>query len=492
VPETCDGSLDEDCDGTVDEDCGCTDGDTRPCGSNVGECSAGTETCTGGAWNGICDGEIGPTAEVCDNLDNDCDGNTDENLSRATTCGIGECSGNTGAETCTAGTWGGDTCDPLAGATVETCDNLDNDCDGSTDENLSRATTCGVGECSGNTGAETCTAGTWGGDTCDPLAGATAETCDNLDNDCDGSTDENLNCEAQCSDYNDEGQCNNDPKCRWHKKKGCIDDTTCTPTQEGPPGDPTCSDGADNDCDSLVDGSDPDCIQTETGCFDGIDDDNDGMTDCADSDCAGATNGSCGTGQPGECSTGTLTCQGGAEACVADNQPTAETCDNLDNNCDGSTDENLTRSTTCGVGECAATGQETCTAGTWGNDTCTEGTPSTEMCDNLDNDCDGSTDENLSRATTCGVGECSGNTGAETCTAGTWGGDTCDPFAGANPEGPYGDLTCDDTLDNDCDGQTDSGDTDCIAECSDYNDKQSCKNDPNCRWDNQIDECVNS
>jgi hypothetical protein len=44
----------------------------------------------------------------------------------------------------------------------------------------------------GNTGVETCTAGSWGGDTCDPLAGATAEVCDNLDNDCDGQNNEGL------------------------------------------------------------------------------------------------------------------------------------------------------------------------------------------------------------------------------------------------------------------------------------------------------------
>jgi hypothetical protein len=127
--EVCEGSLDENCDGVVDDGCACTNGDTRPCGSDVGECSAGTETCVGGAWSGVCAGEIGPTAEVCDNLDNDCDGSTDENLTRATTCGIGEC-GATGEETCAAGTWGNDTCTPGTPGIEVWFDGIDQNCDG--------------------------------------------------------------------------------------------------------------------------------------------------------------------------------------------------------------------------------------------------------------------------------------------------------------------------------------------------------------------------
>jgi hypothetical protein len=49
---------------------------------------------------------------------------------------------------------------------------------------------------------------------------------------------------------------------------------------EGPPGDPTCSDGQDNDGDGLIDGDDPDC---QTGqqpqCSDGVDNDGDGKAD---------------------------------------------------------------------------------------------------------------------------------------------------------------------------------------------------------------------
>jgi hypothetical protein len=94
--------------------------------------------------------------EICDGKDNDCDGEIDEDLTRTTTCGMGECTGNTGIETCNAGIWTGDTCDPLAGSITEECDTLDNDCDGLVDEEL-------VQDCSNECGqgTETCEDGQW-------------------------------------------------------------------------------------------------------------------------------------------------------------------------------------------------------------------------------------------------------------------------------------------------------------------------------------------
>ncbi|MCK6519778.1 hypothetical protein L6R46_32560, partial [Myxococcota bacterium] len=80
APETANGA-DDDCDGSVDEDlmgC-CVEGSTEPCGSDVGACVPGERRCgAGGVW-GACDG-VGPRAELCNGLDDDCNGVTDENL----------------------------------------------------------------------------------------------------------------------------------------------------------------------------------------------------------------------------------------------------------------------------------------------------------------------------------------------------------------------------------------------------------------------------
>ncbi|MBM4318864.1 MAG: hypothetical protein FJ125_02645, partial [Deltaproteobacteria bacterium] len=70
--------LDNDCDGRTDEACSCRPGEVRACGTDEGECQAGSERCAGGRWGGACEGAVNPAAEGCNGLDDDCDGQTDE------------------------------------------------------------------------------------------------------------------------------------------------------------------------------------------------------------------------------------------------------------------------------------------------------------------------------------------------------------------------------------------------------------------------------
>jgi peptidoglycan/xylan/chitin deacetylase (PgdA/CDA1 family) len=73
-------------------------------------------------------------------------------------------------------------------------------------------------------------------------------------------------------------------------------------------------------------------------------------------------------------------------------------CNGIDNDCDLSIDENyLSASTGCGIGQCASSGLLQCISGKETN-SCVPNLPTAEICNGLDDDCDGLTDENLTTA----------------------------------------------------------------------------------------------
>ena len=145
LPELCN-DLDEDCDGRIDEQIA---EEGMPCGEDVGACQPGVYRCIDGGL--FCDGEVAPLAEVCDSVDNDCDGRSEEGLLNA--CGQ---------------------CGPGYG---EVCDNIDNDCDGEDDTRdlCGESLICINGEC-----AQPCSNGEcFGGRIC--IDGGCSTPCVNRD-----------------------------------------------------------------------------------------------------------------------------------------------------------------------------------------------------------------------------------------------------------------------------------------------------------------------
>ena len=224
VPEDiCDG-LDNDCDGSIDEEL------IRECTTI---CNSGLELCGNGDWIG-CTAQR-PTDEECDGEDNDCDNLVDEGLNcqcppesvgalvpcaePPLTCGMGfktcecvneECQVTQMTECFALCHWvpeldqSGQPCDQFAGIPTnpELCNNFDEDCDALVDEQLTRQCytgpegTLNVGVCA--PGTQACNRGQWygrspqGGQVVDLCGGEvvpSVEICDGADNDCDGVVD---------------------------------------------------------------------------------------------------------------------------------------------------------------------------------------------------------------------------------------------------------------------------------------------------------------
>ena len=425
--EICD-SLDNDCDDEVDEidgGCACTTSDARACYGGPegtlgnGACAQGSQVCDSeGAW-GPCNGAVLPTEEVCNSLDDDCDGATDEELElgEACTAGVGECT-EAGVIQCAADE--GTECNIAAGAPgAEVCNGLDDDCDGRTDETPAVGAACSVGQgaCTRN-GVMVCDA-IAAQQVCSAEAGEpSAESCNALDDDCDGSVDEGLDVGEACTV--------GVGACARNGTVVCGEDgvARCSVSPGGPTAE-SC-DTIDNDCDGATDEG----LGLGNAC-DGI--------------------GQCGAGVRECAPNGTVRCSSDAGGSAS--QSVGEQCNTLDDDCDNATDEAFNLGVLCygacggGVFECNPMSNVQCSTASGGSDYA----PSPETCNNEDDDCDSQTDEGLGKWHSCGEGACLGGliecdgSGGTVCSTG--------PGGSADQSSPE---TCD-AVDEDCDGNTDEG-----------------------------------
>jgi hypothetical protein len=240
--------------------------------------------------------------EVCDGLDNDCNGLVDDGFGPIT-CGVGIC--QVTVQACVDGQ--PVECVPGEPLPEELCNGLDDTCDGEVDTGCDcidgQQQSCysgppeteGIGIC--EPGVQTCDQGQWG-----PCIGDVTpetETCNGLDDDCNGEVDDgNPDGGAPC-DTQLFGICKFGQMQCINASLQCVQ--TVFPEAE------VC-DGQDNDCNGVID----------------------------DGDFVGEA---CDTGLPGICAAGTTQCTGESLDCVPNEEPQDEICgDGLDNNCDGVVD----------------------------------------------------------------------------------------------------------------------------------------------------------
>ncbi len=344
----------------------------------------------------------------------------------------------------TSSSAGGNTGCELTNGGVEICDDVDNDCDGEVDEDFDFNGIQHCGTCANNCYTQllnadpasiTCTwdgmAGNPGvcaftdcasdyfdldgdGQSCEYYCIQTAQDdadCNNRDDDCDGVKDEDVDlcndasncgaCGRNCSVVNGTGKCtptpmqmctpantqceidfcedlDNDNLPDFHDLDGLYSTGCEYPCEITNGGIEICGDGIDNDCDGLIDGADNLAGDPQIG-----------------QPCFGDPDGLCAT----LAHQGTTACVGGQVVCtganVLDEDDVAETCNNVDDDCDGTVDDNPTDAgNSCGVSNVfpCTLGSEQCINGAL---VCVGNVdPQPETCNGADDNCNAVIDDN--------------------------------------------------------------------------------------------------
>lgn len=354
VPETCNGQ-DDDCNGILDDN---AQGVGSPCGqSNIFPCSFGTLQCVGGQL--LCKGDVNPGTETCNGVDDNCDGSIDLVIDQPPTDSVGDCDvpvppppGATspckaGSKACVGGQV---VCNGATGpsSTSDAC-GVDANCDGVlTNQPDKQSDVANCGTCGNNCLANSLHAN-WA---C--VNGTCAfRGCQTGYYDLDGDN----KCEYPCQFISAQEQCNGmDDNCN-----GQFDESLNRP---GP---------------VQVCGVSPSAIAAE-----------------------------CTTNVSVACVNGTWQCTFPAGVCPGGCSSDDETCDALDNDCDGVLNENVNFGKPCssddglpppGHGACRTTGSMVCNGPSAVMCNAQKANCAnlpggcTEHCDGIDNDCDGKVDE---------------------------------------------------------------------------------------------------
>ncbi|MBL8914839.1 MAG: putative metal-binding motif-containing protein [Archangium sp.] len=478
APETCNG-VDDDCDMQTDE--GLTfvnyypDADGDSYGSSSASAQSSCTPISGRVTNnGDCNdanASINPgRTEVCNQVDDDCDIQTDEGLATQNyyvdldSDGYGAM-GSTPQASCGAvpgrvlnNTDCNDNNSMVRPNAAELCNGVDDNCDMAIDNGVMTQNYY-VDSDSDGFGA----AGSVPQSSCSAIAGrvtnnsdcndmnsairpTATEICNMVDDDCDMQTDEGLtfltyypdvdgdgygaaggtpqsSCSAVPGKVTNNSDCNDaNINVRPGATEICngIDDNCVGGIDNGLPTQNYYTDADTDGFGATTSGAVVSCgpvsgrVANNTDCNDGnsaIKPTASELCNNVDDNCNGSTDegnpgggGACSTGQSGVCAAGTLTCASGSVSCVRNTNPTSETCNGLDDNCNGTTDDGfagLGAACSAGQGVCLRNGTNVCNPGGTGV-VCsvTAGNPTASACDGLDNDCDGITDEPVLSATT--------------------------------------------------------------------------------------------